>query len=183
MAETKTIQQSRYYVMNRDTGEQVGNDYKTWGRARNRQVKLGVERYEVRFKVVTVDVPKAARYDAIRSSEAAKGERNDCTVIAAALATGESYEDAHAALELFGRKPGHGTSIHSTLRALDLLGYRHNRVQFEPASVQTIARQLDPKARYVVFTSNHALAVVDGVVEDWSARRKHHVQSVYEVIQ
>lgn len=62
-------------------------------------------------------------------------ESNDCTVIALAIATGKTYEQAHGALALRGRNHRKGVLMAAFWKALDDLGftekevYRHSLIQ------------------------------------------------------
>lgn len=64
-----------------------------------------------------------------RLSEESKefNETNDCTVKAIAVATGVSYERAHNALSMYGRKNRKGANDIQMEQALNFLGYKIER--------------------------------------------------------
>jgi hypothetical protein len=63
------------------------------------------------------------KYSLLTATSKSLNEDNDCGVRAMAVATGESYEDCHAAFELAGRKH-RGSSYHYMYpQVADMLGY------------------------------------------------------------
>ena len=69
------------------------------------------------------------------------GEGNDCTVKAVALATGVTYEEAHAACKIEGRRDGYGISYFPILRAIERCGGKiisqANRYEFRTGGVNS----------------------------------------------
>lgn len=141
---------------------------------------------------------KHARPTELLARSEALRERNDCAVIALAAVTGESYDDARAALELSGRKHGEATHDNQLEQALDLLGFRRvdevfatgrRRIRygywgsrpgraFYPTVTQCLKTERFQSGTLLAFTHGHVLAVVDGASRDnhrnGSARRQVH---------
>ena len=117
------------------------------------------------------------------------GETNDCTVKALAITAGISYEDAHALMASVGRKTGKGANGEMILKALS----KTLNVTLTPKNVKTckgeygkrltpnVFARMHPKGKFYCITRNHALAIVDGKVEDWTAGRKHQIRCFVEV--
>lgn len=118
------------------------------------------------------------------------GEGNDCTVKAVAIACQVPYEEAHAYLTKLGRRKGRGWYHASHMRGakfvkgyidnLDKLGIEYTSVDFNSRTVSQIERELKD-GNYIVQVNGHALALVNGKVEDWTAGRKHHVKQVWRI--
>jgi len=110
-------------------------------------------------------------------------EKNDCAVITVAAIANIHYSEAHELFRKAGRRSKCGTPMHITRKVLSQLNLSLNDVTryFSPSSVRTIAPQLPSQGKFVIRTHKHILAVVDGVVHDWSAQRKLYTKSVYRV--
>lgn len=127
-------------------------------------------------------------FNEINKTSIALGERNDCTVKAVALTAKVDYAVAHKALSKAGRRKGSGAYRHQQVIALEAIGAK--RVVLETPmqpngsryTTKTITKALPGKGNFYVFTARHALAVIDGVVEDWSATRAKRVTEVWEII-
>ena len=123
------------------------------------------------------------KYEQALGASHAYGERNDCTVIAAALLTDSTYEEAHLALELVGRKP-RGKLYYSATRMLDaieLLGCKVvDQKQLRPG-VPVSRLQNSMSGRFLLFMRGHVAAYVDGAVQDWTAGRRHRVTHVWQI--
>jgi hypothetical protein len=107
-------------------------------------------------------------------------DSNACAVIAFSIVTGMSPEIMQKAFSLVGRKKGRGvrpTMIHEVLQGFSiphewLHGVRQpNGSHYTP---KTIGRYCH-KGKYIAFSRSHALAVVDGIVHDWTDGRKHRI--------
>lgn len=116
-------------------------------------------------------------------------ETNDCFVRALAISAKISYNEAHGiAEELFGRKTGEGTTgVQSTVMSETGKEYfERRRIALEPVNHTYVRRDKKVhnlnvrgfynrfgKGTYLVLVPNHALAIVDGVIQDWTAATKH----------
>ena len=116
-------------------------------------------------------------------------ESNDCFVRALAISANITYNEAHGiAEELFNRKPGEGTQlVESTIRSKTGRNYfNHRNLQLEDVNHTYIRRDKKvhalnirgfynrySKGTYLVLVNKHALAIVDGVIQDWEGAKKH----------
>lgn len=114
------------------------------------------------------------------------GEKNDCAVKAVAISTGIDYAIVHAEMARRGRRARRGTKLSIIRSTVYALGWRmvekYNRRQLRGLSIKSIRNCLRRDTRYMVLTSRHILAVVDGVVEDWTEGRKHRPITVWEMV-
>ena len=120
------------------------------------------------------------------SSEAKlKGETNDCAVKAIAAATDVRYSIVHAFCKARGRKARCGTRLDTIERTVQTdLGFSMERVKLTRNwTVNQIEQGNAWKdgQSYLVLTSGHMLAVVDGVVHDWSKGSKRRAKMVWRV--
>lgn len=99
------------------------------------------------------------------------GEENDCLVRAFSVVTRMNYEDAHALVELSGRKKGKGWYLVKAIRIAEQLGLNFKRIAFKSRfSVSTFAK-LNPKGRYIVTHKGHAFPIIDGEIIDANPRK------------
>lgn len=118
------------------------------------------------------------------------GEGNDCTVKAVAIACQIPYEEAHQYLSKLGRRKGRGWYHATHIRGnklvrgyidnLEKIGVAYTPVKVNSRTVSQVERELKD-GHYIVQVSGHALAVVNGKVEDWTSGRKHHVKQVWRI--
>jgi hypothetical protein len=123
----------------------------------------------------------------ITGYSSAMGDRRDCSVRALAVACDLPYKDAHSIFEKAGRIAGHGTSVCVSSRVHLDLGF----TKLDPASlvvdakfpkyanhrVNTSVAKFAREHRlgtYILHTKTHALALVRGVVHDWSRGAGSH---------
>lgn len=127
-------------------------------------------------------------------------ETKDCFVRAMAVSSKISYCEAHGiAEELFGRETRKGTkgvcSILASAEGNDYLKKR--RLTFESVNHTYVRRDKKvhalnirgfynryQKGSYLVLVSKHALAIVDGEIQDWESAKKHigrKVEAAYRV--
>jgi hypothetical protein len=114
-------------------------------------------------------------------------ERRDCTVKALALATDYTYDDAHYALSLAGRRRHRGARTNIVKKAAQLLRFDMVDVtsQFSARTIRTLEREMKwHSGRYIVRVQGHMLAVVDGKVYDKVTKgRLHRVCEVYKMVE
>lgn len=127
----------------------------------------------------------AVPFAEMRSASLAAGEHNDCTVIATALVTGWSYEDARRYTAELGRKPRSGFRTALIAGALERDGFGVTPVPAARAggaqyTMTTIGRRYR-SGRYFVRVKQHVAALIDGQVLDWTAGRRHRVTHVWKV--
>ena len=143
--------------------------------------------------------PMHKEYLDLANNTALVGERGDCAVKAIAAIAKVPYATAHAALAAQGRKNRSGTYQHQTHGALKALGYRVTEVggieflRQYPSPHCFVLRGItshhpDRFARvwrdgksYLMHTTSHVLACVNGEVIDWSRNKALRVRWIYRV--
>ena len=131
------------------------------------------------------------RYEKACKSRLAKADRNNCAVIATSIVARVPYNVAYNKYKEFGRKNGRGVYtpiIHNVINQLGCELTEITNKNGKPLkqkngynyTVNTIAERLK-HGYYLVCVKDHCLAVVNGVVEDWTEGRRHRVESVYRV--
>ena len=134
-------------------------------------------------------------YTRTRNESVQVGETNDCSVVAFSIAFEISYKTSHAMHAKYGRKPRCGTSYKThvlCVNEMELQGYtteeiiprkvyeRYGKVIQGKYSLKSIGAAY-PEGRYLVKVRGHILAMVDGVIEDWSEGRKLQVKTIIKV--
>lgn len=125
-------------------------------------------------------------YKTVSVSSKEMGEKSDCAVKAAAIATGVEYDRTHLEFAKAGRRRNSGTARHITEKAVKALGFKLIDVtaQVRRAGGKTVrtAERVLGAGSYLVGVSGHLLCIKNGRVEDWSAGRQHRVQLVWKVV-
>ena len=100
-----------------------------------------------------------------------KGEARDCGVTSLSIAGGVSYREAWELLFNWGRGKGEGVSPFQLEMASKGLNRASKR--FSAMSKVTLAQFIKThyKGRFIVYTRNHAMAVVDGRLYDCNMTR------------
>ena len=128
------------------------------------------------------------------------GEKNDCSVKAVALVAGVSYEQALVALAQEGRKNGKGAYTQPILRAVERCGKNHVRLPVDliiksyPKGHCDVLKNVTthhparfPAAwksgTFLMFTTRHVCAIIDGVNHDWTNGRAMRAMSVYRILE
>ena len=143
------------------------------------------------------NLPTNPRYAELVKSSSDANETNDCSVKAVALVTGLPYEKAHAALDSLGRKAGKGSYTHDILKAVENLGFMpvevplaeiislypkpHNKLKSVTTHHPERFAKVWPKGSYLLFSSHHVTAIVDGETVDWTLGRSQRALSVYRI--
>lgn len=119
----------------------------------------------------------------VKTDSKSNNEKNDCAVKAVAIVTNMPYPDIHERMAANGRVPRKGTPMSVTLATLKGLNVWAERVPV-PIGMTTVNRigtRYLRKGRYLVRTSRHILAVVNGEVMDWTDGRRHRPLEVYKI--
>jgi len=105
-----------------------------------------------------------------------------CSVIATATVTGLSFARARRKLERLGRKWCKGLPYGVYKKAIEQQGYKVTTCRYDlvGTTVNQAAKQL-PQGKFLIRINKHVLAIVDGVVNDWSEGRKFKVKSIHQV--
>ena len=131
------------------------------------------------------------RYNKAKRSRLAKGDSNNCSVVATSIACRVPYNKAHAMCKYQGRKNGHGLITPAILDVVRGLHCQHDPVlnrngkpllqkngsKYTP---KTIGKRLK-SGYFLCFSASHVFAVVNGQVEDWTSGRNHHIKVAYRV--
>lgn len=121
-------------------------------------------------------------YDSLNNISNSFKENNDCGVVALAVCCNVSYEDAHAALELVGRKRRRCTNRYMYEPAADLLDKKLVLTnKFKSRTIRTLERELD-HGNYLVRVTKHSVGVNNGKVIDWSTGRCKRIVEIYEIL-
>lgn len=141
---------------------------------------------------------KTYEYKRISAESAAHCETNDCVVQALSLITGYSYERVWSACAAAGRRPLSGMTLRQITKAISLLGCTARAV--DPRSfidrypkAHRILRSVTTHhpdrfhkvwadgATYLFLTRDHAAAVVDGTLHDWTRGSSVRVMAIYRI--
>ena len=124
-------------------------------------------------------------YLSLRETTRSRGEYNDCTVKALAIATGLPYDDAHKALADLGRKPRRGCYWHQVgEKAANALGFNMRQLTADEYNCKTIKTAGRDKALssgvYTIHMRGHVAAMIDGEVIDHTADGLRRIQYIHE---
>lgn len=113
-------------------------------------------------------------------------ERNNCSVIATTIATGEHFGKIDQQFLKHGRKRGRATPSPITFEVFRENGYILFDVteRLKRRGIKTpisLERQGDPDKIYLVLVRRHIFCFRDGKVQDWSANRKNRILRIWEV--
>ena len=103
-------------------------------------------------------------------------EKNDCVVRALSVAGGLEYSVAHRMMAVAGREPRHSTSVPASIRMLETFFPHAQRVFVGGKATMAQFAAAYPDGRWMVYTRNHAVALVDGVVYDWMPHPRSRVR-------
>lgn len=122
------------------------------------------------------------KYKTLQAKSKQYGENNDCSVIALAMVYDLTYEESHTICHKLGRR---ARGSFATIKAVRQLG-RHSSIiapkqpNGSRYTVKTIASTV-PVGKYLVWTSGHILACINGTIYDWTEDRKHRVKRYVEI--
>jgi hypothetical protein len=102
-----------------------------------------------------------------------KHEQRDCAVRALRIAAGITYERAHAMLAAYGRRAKRATSNNTVKRAAENFRLHAVNLNAHLDGWPTLAKFVREHrtGSYVLRVNTHFLAVRDGVVYNWTAKR------------
>ena len=101
-------------------------------------------------------------------------EHNDCAVRAAATAGNLPYEKVRAVFAKHGRKPRGLTYLPTSVAAHRELFQAERVTVAGNLSLAEFTRRY-PTGRFIIDVRRHALAVIDGVIHDWSPKPRRQV--------
>jgi hypothetical protein len=112
-------------------------------------------------------------------AEAGIKDKNDCTVRAIAHARCIPYAEAHEALRKAGRQNGKGFDIYYYLTRQPWA----RAVRWHECKTFDAFAMKYPKGHYILASTRHAVAVVDGAIYDsWEVSGLLRVDCAFEVI-
>lgn len=109
------------------------------------------------------------------------GERNDCSVRSFSIAVGISYEKSHALFQFHGRQYGRRTHGSITTRVIMSMTPGAYWARCWPNLTVSRFVGLHANGRYILHVRGHSIALVDGVVFDWSAHPHRRVLSFWKL--
>jgi hypothetical protein len=117
-------------------------------------------------------------------------EKDDCAVIALAVAGKVSYEMSHAIMRKLGREDRKCTNVESMFRGFEAIGATQKVVSTESLrkknggrglTINNVVSLLDKTKNYVGFVKGHVFAVRKGTLEDFTAGRRFKILFMLEV--
>lgn len=93
-------------------------------------------------------------------------ENGCCTVIALANTMDWSFGKAHRFMAKHGREHGRGMAMYQISAVMTKLG-KDREIAYKGMTINRFVKD-HPKGSYYVLVRGHALAVVDGIVQDWT---------------
>lgn len=118
------------------------------------------------------------------------GDARSCVPRAIATAACLPYEKVAALCAKHGRKPNRGTPGATSYAVIvhELGGetvslFRQHPTRSSKDGYPTLKRFIEehPKGHYVVMTRNHSMAVIDGVVHDWSPSPRVKIERAFRL--
>lgn len=120
-------------------------------------------------------------------ASAEMGEYNDCSVIALALTTHLSYNEAHRLMSSCGRVNNEGAHYETWVGAFDRAGYRLRDITKLITASRAFELNGEPFFKYgntyVVYIDGHLLPIRQRKVYDWAYNTNYKVREVYEVVR
>lgn len=130
-----------------------------------------------------------------------QGDKSFCAPLAVALLTDTDVDRVAEIFARLGRKHGHGTYHDVTMGALGELGFVAHQLDIAAVVAsypkphctalkgmtthhfRRFPEAFDPSKRYLAITRNHAVAVIDGEVKDWSVNNTLRIAWLYEIVR
>jgi hypothetical protein len=117
-------------------------------------------------------------------------DANFCTVMALALLADQSYDDAYAALQLLGRPHRRGAQMYQFWGALALFHYRGEKWFSRygadkadcPRTILTAGRKLPKIGKFLIDSTSHVAAFIDGEIIDSPLHLRKRVIAVWEIV-
>ena len=105
------------------------------------------------------------------SMRTVKGEAADCGVTSLAIAGGVSYREAWEILSNLGREKRCG--VNEIMLEMAAKGLNFNSKRFSALGRVTLGQfiKIHSKGKFIAYTKNHAMAVVDGRLYDANMTR------------
>ena len=108
-----------------------------------------------------------------------------CSVIAIASLCNMSFGRAYRKLKTQGRKKAKGVNMFQMMDVLSQRGFKAVPVDVS-GFVRTAPRKLDNNCNYMILVSGHVVAIVNGVVNDWTGlpnTKQKRIISAYKIVK
>jgi hypothetical protein len=100
-------------------------------------------------------------------------DTNFCTIIATATVCEMSFSKAYYKMKQQGRRDRRGAYQPQYFNVIKARGFDIKRFSFNSCTVHKVLKQLPSKGTFLINVSRHVIAVVDGVINDWSDEAYH----------
>lgn len=122
-------------------------------------------------------------YEKMNLAAMNNNDNNMCTVIALACCKNWTYEGAYKYAQKHGRKHGCGMIVSKIERMLGIKweDWKWTQELYGRRLTPNTFAKMHPKGKYYCLTRSHAIAIVDGVVQDWTEGRRYQIQRFIEV--
>lgn len=133
-------------------------------------------------------------YKEIEASKEYKADNNCCCIVASSIIFNSPFKDMQDFYHLKGRRYRSGTRPTVAYECIELLAKnslrKYKRMEKreilkitsgKTMTVNNCNQYLDENKDYVLFSTNHAIAVKDGKVEDFTKGRRNRIISMYEI--
>ena len=147
------------------------------------------------------------KYKKLRADSDANNDSSSCTVLAGCVAFDLDYKQGNKLLERYAnRRKGRGLYRRDSIDAYKKInrflqvgkeyGQEQDKFEFKvydqtyirklftggrTMTVNNCMQYLNPKKRYILYTTNHAVGVKNGIVHDWSHGKKKPVADLIEI--
>ena len=118
----------------------------------------------------------------IYSQFSKKGDKASCTVVALAVATNSTFEQASEVMEQAGRKKNRGFKVGEMYTKNPIvLGHKFKPVNVRGITIKNFISKY-PKGTYLVTKTRHAFVIKDGVIIDHTDRgSRTEIKDCFEV--
>ena len=143
---------------------------------------------------------KTAAFSELQAAASSVNENNDCAVKAVAIACNADYHTVRDMMARMGRKTGKGTPWEVIYSTIDQLGYKrvrvseHDLISQYPKGHRDVLKSVTTHhpdrfhdvwangKTYLMTTSRHILAIVNGVNHDWTRGSARRCLALWEVV-
>ena len=133
-------------------------------------------------------------YQKIKESKEYQADYNCCTLVASSIVFDLPFKDTQEFYRERGRKYRKGLRAMDAYKCIEHLAKskkrKYKRVEKQAIlkltsgktmTVNNCSQYLDENKDYVLFSTNHAIAVKGGKVEDYTAGKRNRILSMYEI--
>lgn len=120
-----------------------------------------------------------------------RADKNHCAVVATAVAFNMDFKTAQEHYDRAGRRRRKGTSLFvigkviGRLKQLQTVKVEEetptNYTNGKTMTANNCVNYLDEKCNYIALTTNHAIGIKAGKVEDWTEGRRHRITKLYKI--